>query len=76
MKNPIDKVINPENSEAKMTSAEAAAYIGITEGTLRGWRCSGKVNIPFYRKGGEIKGKIEYKKTDLDNWLESRRVAA
>lgn len=67
----IDKVIN-QSDRPTMTSKEAADYIDHDEATLRTWRCTGKVKIPFYKVGS----KVRYKKSDLDAWLESRRVAA
>lgn len=71
MKNPIDKVINP-NTNLEMTTAEAAAYIRKSESTLKTWRCTKEQQIPFYRSGRNI----YYRKADLDDWLESQRVAA
>lgn len=72
MRNPIDKVINSTDSRHRMTAKEAASYIGCSENTLKVWRCTKRHNIPFYRLGRSV----FYKQQDLDDWIESKRVAA
>lgn len=53
----------------KMTTREAAEYIGVTPGTLSVWRSVGRHDVP-YRKIGT---KVVYFKKELDEWLESRK---
>lgn len=47
---------------------EAAAYIGVTEGTLSVWRCTKRYDIPYIKVGRLVK----YRKSALDAWLLSR----
>lgn len=49
----------------RMTSAEAAERMGITEGTLRVWRARGRGPV-FSR----FAGRIFYRKADVDAWVE------
>ena len=56
--------------ETLFSNAEAAAYIGVEKETLDCWRCSGRYLIPFIKVGRLVK----YRKSDLDDWLNSRRV--
>lgn len=54
-----------------LTSNEAADHIGISRATLRNWRCTRRYEIPHYKIGS----KVVYQASDLDAWLESRRVS-
>lgn len=58
------------NHDTLMSNAEAAAYIGIEKETLDCWRCSGRYLIPHIKVGRLVK----YRKNDLDEWLNSRRI--
>jgi len=58
------------SSQEQLSNSEAAKYIGITAGTLHVWRCENRYSIPFLRIGS----KIRYLKSDLDAFLQSRRV--
>jgi excisionase family DNA binding protein len=60
--------IPPERLWAKA----AAAYLGVTEGTLAVWRSDKRYRIPFLKVGG----RVQYRKGDLDAWLASRVVGA
>lgn len=53
-------------SDPLLTTPEAAAYIGVTEGTLQTWRCIGRYDIPFVKVGRLVK----YRKSALDAFLE------
>lgn len=57
---------------AHMTPEQAAAYLGVTAGTLAVWRCTRKHALPYLKVGARVR----YRKVDLDTWLEQRRVAA
>jgi predicted DNA-binding transcriptional regulator AlpA len=46
----------------------SAAYIGVSDATLRLWRSKGEG--PRYFKAGEKL--IRYRKGDLDSWIEAR----
>ena len=51
-----------------MTIEEAAAYIGVARPTLYAY--TSRKQIPFYKLGR----RVAFKQTDLDQWIESRRV--
>ncbi len=56
-----------------LTSKEAAAYLGLSEGYLRALRCTGQIKgrltpPPFVRIG-RGRGGIRYARTDLDEWV-------
>lgn len=56
-------------NENRMKPAEAAEFLGISEGTLNNMRNKG--NGPdYYKLGG-----IFYKQCDLDAFVESKKVA-
>jgi len=53
-----------------LTRAEAAQYIGLATKTLDNWRaCKDPRRPPCYSPGG----KIMYKQSDLDAWLEKQK---
>lgn len=56
--------------EDKLNTAEAAAYIGVTKGTLEVWRCNRVKHQPPYYKLGR---KVVYSKQLLDEYLNGRR---
>lgn len=47
---------------------EAASYLGITDGTLAVWACTGRYNLPFVKVGRLVK----YRKSDLDAFINGR----
>ena len=58
--------------ESQFSTSEAAIYLGITPGTLNVWRCTKRHQIPYVKVGSLVK----YRKSDLDEWLESRTITA
>jgi excisionase family DNA binding protein len=66
----VEEVGQPGQSEL-LNTGQAAEYLGVTVGTLEVWRCSKRYQIPYYKTGRLV----EYRRSDLDSWLESRRVA-
>lgn len=56
-------------TEILMTTKEVATYLKISTSWLESMRC--KSDGPKYHKLG---GKVLYKKTAIDNWLESSLV--
>lgn len=63
-------MITPTLTNQRLTSDEAADYLGVTRPTLRNWRCTSRYEIPYYRIGA----KVVYHVTDLHAWIASRRV--
>ena len=53
-----------------LTTEQAAEWLGVTEGTLKVWRCQKRYSIPFIKVGGRVR----YNPQDLENWLASRKV--
>jgi excisionase family DNA binding protein len=52
-----------------LTTKEAASYVRLGKPTLERFRISGD-GPPYCKLGGAVR----YRKTDLDTWLESRRI--
>jgi len=50
-----------------LDSDQAAEYLGLKRTTLEAWRCRG--GGPRFAKLGRA---VRYRKTDLDDWIESR----
>jgi hypothetical protein len=57
-----------KDNQTLLNNSEAAAYIGVTEGTMMTWRCTGAYQIPFIKVGRLVR----YRLTDLNNFLDSR----
>jgi excisionase family DNA binding protein len=51
-----------------LNNSEAAAYLGVTEGTLTVWRSEGRYKLPFIKVGRLVR----YRLTDLNAFLDSR----
>lgn len=54
----------------RLTSRQAAVYLGLKPGTLEVWRCLRRPYQPMYLRLGR---KIVYLKADLDAYLAGRR---
>jgi excisionase family DNA binding protein len=65
----IGNIIN--SSSGRLTTFEAAEIIGVKPQTLISWRCTKKESIPYYKIGR----KVFYKKQDILEWVEQKRVA-
>lgn len=52
-----------------LTTTEAAAYVRLSKPTMERFRLSG-YGAPYVKLGGAVR----YRKSDLDAWLESRRI--
>lgn len=55
-----------DNMNDTMTEREAAAYLGLSHNTLRTWRCTKKVEIPYVKIGKAVR----YRKNVLDFFLD------
>jgi len=58
--------------EKRLTTGQAAAYIGVSKHTLEIWRSSQRHSIPFIKVGRLV----HYNVDDLDAWLTSRTIGA
>ena len=57
---------------ALLSRRQAAAYLGISEGTLAQWASTGRQAVPFFRVGSLTK----YRRADLDSYIAARRRVA
>ena len=55
-----------------LTAKEAAAFLGFTWETLKYWR-SERRGPSYFRFGGR-KARVRYRRSDLETFLESRRI--
>lgn len=53
-----------------LTSEQAAAYLGISPGTLEFWRCTKRYHIPFIKVGRLVR----YPKSELDSFLDKHII--
>lgn len=60
------------NDERMMTRVEAAKYLGLRPATLEAWASRGTVGLPFSKLGRAVR----YRKRDLDQFIEARKVTA
>jgi hypothetical protein len=59
-------------NKERLTTKEAARYIGMSEQWLEIGRTKGNFNVPPHIKAGR---KVLYERAALDRWLEERREA-
>ncbi|MHC4698246.1 MAG: helix-turn-helix domain-containing protein [Planctomycetota bacterium] len=58
------------DNDGLLTRQQAAAYLGVTAGTLAVWACTRRYDIPFIKVGRAVR----YRRADLDRWLADRTV--
>lgn len=58
-----------DTQDRLLTTAEAAAFLGMSVRTLEGWRT--KILGPVYLHVG---GRVRYRVADLEAWLDTRIV--
>lgn len=59
-------------SSELFNTEQAADYLGLKPHTLELWRHAKRYDVPYVKIGKNVR----YLKSDLDDWLASRRVAA
>lgn len=59
---------NTENT--LLTRTEAAAFLGISKGTLEVWACTKRYPLPYVKVGRLVK----YRLTDLQAFIEARTI--
>jgi excisionase family DNA binding protein len=57
-----------QDNRILLNNSEAAAYLGVTEGTMMVWRSTGRYQIPFIKVGRLVR----YRLNDLNTFLDSR----
>ncbi len=65
----VDRKQEPRHSRDRLSNEQAAEYLGLKAATLNKWRVYGE-GPPFIKVGRLI----QYRKTDLDDYLSSRLV--
>ena len=58
-----------------LTHKEAANLIGVTEATLRFWRCKGK-GPPFTKLSDSKQAGVRYDFADIEAWKAERKFAS
>lgn len=61
--------VSPDHPEKLISTADAAARIGLAEITLRLWRWRDNPKQPPYVRCGT---RVKYRPGDLDKWIKSR----
>ena len=59
----IASILKNQSTDPLLNPPQAAEYLGLTEGTLSVWRCTGRYNLPFIKVGRMVK----YRKSALDD---------
>lgn len=54
-----------------LSHLETAAMLGVTDGTLRVWRCTGK-GPRFTKYGSNPRGKVVYRYDDVKAWMDAQ----
>lgn len=62
-------------SSGLMSLDDAARYLGVPVATLRWWLYSLRL-LPWYRIGARKRGRPMLRQSDLDQFIESRKVPA
>lgn len=62
--------ISVRSNQPLISRVEAARYLNISPQTLAEWNCRGYPKVPYFKLGK----KCCYRQSDLDSFLESRRV--
>jgi hypothetical protein len=60
------------NDTQLLTTAQAAAFLGVAPGTLVKWRSRGQQGPPYVR----VVGRIRYWPRDLKLWLDKNTIIA
>ncbi len=51
-------------TDTLLSTAQLAAELGVTPGTLRNWRTAGRGP-----RGARIGGRVRYRRADVDTWI-------
>ena len=61
---------NLKTTDRLLTEREAAEYLAVSPMTLRKWRCTRMVEVPYIKLGKAVR----YQRKDLDAFLQDHRV--
>jgi excisionase family DNA binding protein len=64
----VERIV--EEFHQLVDTGAAAAYLGVTPGTLAVWRSTRRYNIPYVKVGSLV----YYRRSELDEWLARRTV--
>lgn len=64
---------NPKTVPEKLTTRQAAEYLGLSPNTLSSWRYL-NTGPTYQRLGSSRRAAIRYCRTDLDSWIEANTV--
>lgn len=62
-------MLNTQNNEL-LDEQQAAAFLGLSSGTLRVWRSTKRYDIPFVKIGRSVR----YRRAALEAWIDSRTM--
>jgi len=65
--------LNATPQREHLTREQAAAYLSVAPKTLARWAAQSRG--PRYARSGDRRGRCWYALSDLDAWLESRKVS-
>lgn len=68
---PTKSTPRPAFNADRMTTAQAADYLGLKVSTLESWRSEARDDAPPYMKLG---GRVFYRQSTLDEWIEKNTV--
>lgn len=69
---PFDVLKKLQSENNLLNTEEAAAYLGVTPGTLEVWRCTKRYNLAYIKVGRLVR----YRRGVLDAFLAARTVEA
>jgi len=65
--------MSPALATDLLTRKQAANYLGLSPVTLARWAIEGRG--PRYSRSGECRGRVWYAASDLEAWIEARKIA-
>lgn len=64
--------VKPLPTDPLLTEQQAAPLLGVKPSTLQVWRCSKRYPLAYIKSGRLVR----YRRSDIEAFLESRKVAA
>ena len=63
--------VNQNLRGKRFTRKEASEYLGVTDGTLAVWACTGRYDLPYVKIGS----RVFYFESDLEAFIDKNMVA-